>query len=125
MVPRGIENVTAIQMIVRHIQRALAKKSDEHVQAIRKAGRDELDAPLSENIKILNQSPQLQGMHTILHNRETSREDFVFYFDRMSTLLVEKAMDHIAYDVAEVQTPQGIPYSGYRLQGEVHPSPVF
>ncbi|KAI5798482.1 uridine kinase family-domain-containing protein [Pyronema domesticum] len=120
MVPRGIENVTAIQMIIRHIQRALAKKSDEHVQAIRKAGRDELDAPLSENIKILSQSPQLQGMHTILHNRETSREDFVFYFDRMSTLLVEKAMDHIAHDVAEVQTPQGIPYSGYRLQGEVN-----
>lgn len=120
MIPRGIENVTAIQMIVRHIQRALLKKSDEHIATLRQLNQGhEADEPLSTNIKVLKESNQLKGMHTILHDRETSREDFVFYFDRISTLLVERAMDHLGHEVHEVETPKGMVYKGFRVTGEV------
>jgi uridine kinase len=107
-------------MIVRHIQRALAKKSREHIEALRKLNQGiEADGPLSANIKVLKDSNQLNGMHTILHNRETTREDFVFYFDRISTLLVEKAMDHLHHICKEVETPQGLQYRGFKLATQV------
>jgi uridine kinase len=107
-------------MIVRHIQRALQKKSSEHIDALRKLNQGiEADEPLSSNIKVLKESNQLNGMHTILHNRETTREDFVFYFDRISTLLIEKAMDHLEHVGNEVETAQGLPYKGYKLATEV------
>ncbi|KAI5848240.1 uridine kinase family-domain-containing protein [Tricharina praecox] len=121
MVPRGIENTTAIQMIVRHIQRALLKKSDEHIASLRKLNQGfEAEEPLAPNIKVLKESNQLTGMHTILHNRDTPREEFVFYFDRISTLLIERAMDHLDHDCKEVETPQGLMYKGFTLRGEVN-----
>ena len=120
MIPRGIENITAIQMIVRHIQRALLKKSDEHIAMLRQLNQGyDADEPLSTNIKVLRDSNQLKGMHTILHDSETSREDFVFYFDRVSTLLVERAMDHLAHSCHDVETPKGMMYKGFKLAGEV------
>lgn len=112
-------------MVVRHIQRALQKKSEEHIVALRELNLGhEAEEPLSPNIKVLKDSNQLKGMHTILHDRDTSREDFVFYFDRISTLLVERAMDHLHYDSAEVQTPLGLSYQGFRLAGEVNRRPL-
>ena len=107
-------------MVVRHIQRALLKKSDEHIASLRKLNQDcEAEEPLAPNIKVLKESNQLTGMHTILHNRDTPREDFVFYFDRISTLLIERAMDHLDHDCKEVETPKGPVYKGFALRGEV------
>ena len=117
MVPRGIENTTAIQMMVKHIQRALQRKSLEHLEQLRRLGQDPADTPLSSNVKILEQTPQLQGMHTIIHNRETKREEFIFYFDRLSTLLVEKALDHLDYAPTEITTKQNLSYMGCKLAG--------
>lgn len=120
MIPRGIENITAIQMIVRHIQRALLKKSDEHIETLRQLNQGhDADEPLPTNIKVLRDSSQLKGMHTILHDCETTREEFVFYFDRVSTLLVERAMDHLAHTCHEVQTPKLLTYKGFKLATEV------
>jgi uridine kinase len=105
-------------MVVKHIQRALATKSSEHVATLRKLNQGhEADDPLSPNIKVLRETNQLKGMHTILHDSDTSREDFVFYFDRVSTLLIEKSMDHLEHDSKEVVTPQGIVYRGSKLAG--------
>jgi uridine kinase len=114
-------------MIVKHIQRALLKKSDEHVTSLRKLHQGhEADEPLSINVKILKESNQIKGMHTILHDRDTTREDFVFYFDRISTLLIERAMDHLDHEFKEVVTPHNRTYMGSTLagSGEVY-APYF
>lgn len=104
-------------MIVKHIQRALLKKSNEHIQTLKSLGQAVGDEPLSGNVKVLEQSNQIKGMHTILHDKDTTREDFVFYFDRISTLLVERAMDHLDYTTIEVITKQDMPYKGCKLAG--------
>ena len=75
------------------------------------------DAPLSTNVKILPQTPQLMGMHTVIHNTLTDREEFLFYFDRMATLLVEKALDHLDYAPTEITTKQELAYVGCKLAG--------
>lgn len=48
------------------------------------------DEPLSENVLLLEQTSQLRGMNTIIQDIDTSTEDFMFYFDRLSSLLVEQ-----------------------------------
>jgi len=107
-------------MIVKHIQRALLSKSDEHIKTLRALGQGyDADEPLPANVKVLKDTPQLRAMHTILHDEETTREDFVFYFDRLATLLVERGSDHLAFKPKEVQTPQGIAYAGLELSKSV------
>ncbi|KAG0129549.1 uridine kinase family-domain-containing protein [Tuber indicum] len=120
MVPRGIENSIAIDMITKHIQRALLSKSNEHIKTLRALGQGhDADEPLPANVKVLKDTPQLRAMHTILHDEETTREDFVFYFDRLATLLVERGSDHLAFKSKEVETPQGISYAGLELSKDV------
>ena len=77
-------------MIVKHIQRALQEKSTKHIEALIELGQYNPKEPLSSNVDILPDTAQLRGMHTIIHDRDTSRENFIFYFDRMSALLVER-----------------------------------
>lgn len=108
-------------MITKYIQRALLNKSNEHIVALRELNRGHgTDEPLSANIKVLKESNQLKGMHTVLHDRATTREEFVFYFDRISTLLVERALDLVHHQTAQVETPQVVRYVGFKLTREVN-----
>ena len=41
---------------------------------------------------MLPQSPQLVALHTIIRDASCSREDFIFYSDRLIRLLVEEGI---------------------------------
>lgn len=41
-------------------------------------------------LSVLTQTPQLIALHTIIRDRKASREDFIFYSDRLIRLLVEE-----------------------------------
>lgn len=41
----------------------------------------------------------------------------MFYFDRVATLLIERAMDHLDYVVTDITTKQGHPYTGCQIAG--------
>ena len=88
--PRGIENRVAIDMIVEHIQRTLREKSERHQEDLHRLGKESEDEPLSPNVRLLKPTPQINAMDTILHNPLTSEVDFIFYIDRLATLLVER-----------------------------------
>ncbi len=45
--------------------------------------------PLSNLIVFLPQTAQLRGMSTIINDVTTPSEDFIFYFDRLSALIIE------------------------------------
>lgn len=45
---------------------------------------------MSTNVTVLEETPQLKGMNTIIQDIDTEAEDFIFYFDRLATLLIEK-----------------------------------
>ncbi|KDN44179.1 hypothetical protein RSAG8_05652, partial [Rhizoctonia solani AG-8 WAC10335] len=47
------------------------------------------------------------GIYTILRDKETSREDFIFYADRLATLICEKAMELLPFKNITVCTPTG------------------
>jgi uridine kinase len=80
-----------------------------------------------EGVVLLEQTPQLlvrqivwlwsyanrrQGIMTILRDRETERGDFIFYADRLSTLIVEKALTLLPHRPISVRTPVGVSYTG-------------
>ena len=94
IVPRGMQNRVAIDMIVKHIQRILAEKSKVHQDELRRLGQAVKDEPLSSDILLLKQTKQIVGMTTIIQNPMTDAVDFTFYFDRISTLLVERSDTH-------------------------------
>ncbi len=77
-------------MVIQYIQQKLIEKSQAHRAELKKLRLSSEDDPLSKNVLVLKQTPQLQGMSTIIQDVDTSKEDFIFYFDRLATLLVEQ-----------------------------------
>lgn len=53
-----------------------------------------LDTPINkeipENVNVLPSKNQIKGIHTILRNKKTDRDEFIFYADRLAVLLMEK-----------------------------------
>ena len=65
-------------------------KSKKHQGDLQKLGKQVEDEPLSSNVLLLEETRQLLAMSTIIQNPMTNEVDFRFYFDRLSTLLVER-----------------------------------
>ncbi|KAK8011137.1 uridine kinase [Apiospora arundinis] len=72
-----------------------------------------------ENRVAMSMTPQLRGMSTIIQDIDTSSEDFVFYFDRLSCLLLELALNNAQFKEHVIETPQGHSYHGLTGKGEV------
>ncbi|KAF2129593.1 uridine-cytidine kinase-like protein-like 1 [Dothidotthia symphoricarpi CBS 119687] len=119
IVPRGIENHVAINMVSDQVRKTLADKSALHQTELRRLGKIAEDSPLSENAIVMRQTNQVKGMHTLLLDPSTSREDFIFYFDRMVALLVETATDFLPFTSTEVSTPQNKLYKGLKKSASV------
>jgi len=64
------------------------------------------------NLQIIASNKQIRSMHTIIRDESTSRNDFIFYADRLIRLLVEGALGFLPFQETTVQTPTGQPYVG-------------
>ncbi|KAK6587875.1 Fur1p like uracil phosphoribosyltransferase [Cryptosporidium xiaoi] len=65
-----------------------------------------------KNLHICIQTPQLRGVMTILRDANTTKEDFVFYTDRISRIVLEHALNLLPYDYKEIKTPSGVEFKG-------------
>jgi uracil phosphoribosyltransferase len=74
-----------------------------------------IDAYLEKNVHVLPQTDQLRAMHTIVRDRDCSREDFVFYTERIIRLLVEAGLDLLPFEPHDVTTPVGATYPGLKF----------
>ena len=77
-------------MVTQFIEKKLIEKSSVHRAELKKLGRLVEDEPLSDKVHLLSQTPQLRAINTIIQNRDSSAEDFIFYFDRVAAFLVEQ-----------------------------------
>jgi uridine kinase len=119
IVPRGIENRVAMAMVVQFIEQKLLEKSRHHRAALTQLELEAQSKPLSKKVTILKETPQLQGMNTIIHDIDTASEDFIFYFDRLAALLIEQALNNVSFRSTTVTTPGGYTYNGLRPCGNV------
>lgn len=77
-------------MVIEHVRRTLKEKSRKHQQELQRLGKQAEDEPLTDNVLFLKQTRQIVGMNTIIQKPMTKEVDFIFYFDRLSSLLVER-----------------------------------
>jgi uridine kinase len=81
-----------LDMMVHYIERKLFEKSTHHREALSRLEAEALKRPLSDRVVILGHTPQLSFMNTILQDIDTDPEDFIFYFDRLASLIIEQCV---------------------------------
>lgn len=70
--------------------------------------------PLPNSLHQLEQTKQIRFLHTILRNRDTPRDEFIFYSNRLIRILIEHALSLLPFEDVVVQTTQGQMYEGKR-----------
>eukprot|EP01105_Mastigella_eilhardi_P008852 TRINITY_DN2120_c5_g1_i1.p1 TRINITY_DN2120_c5_g1~~TRINITY_DN2120_c5_g1_i1.p1 ORF type:complete len:503 (+),score=156.16 TRINITY_DN2120_c5_g1_i1:60-1511(+) len=76
------------------------------------------DATRPKNLYVLPENPQIKALQTILMDRETSHDDFVFHSDRLVSLVIEHALTFLPYHDLSVETPTGSIYKGKQFIGK-------
>lgn len=108
IVPRGGENEVAINLIVHHVQSQLDLRGFKFRDKL--ANHFMPGQPLPDTLKVLPSTPQIQGLHTFVRNRNTSRDEFIFYSKRLIRLVIEYALSFLPFETVSINTPQGIGY---------------
>lgn len=111
IVPRGGDNTVAIELVVQHVHTQLSLRG---FKVREKLASSALGQPLPSSIYLLPPTPQVQGLHTFIRNKETSRDEFIFYSKRLIRLVIEYALSLLPFKEITVETPQGIAYEGKR-----------
>jgi len=141
----GSNNDVAIDLICTHIRQKLQERSHKFRQKIAVPSKyisspsgastpevriEDLDLTILPQTRQLQVNPLLhylsfsiltllQGIFTILRDKTTSRQNFIFFTDRLSTLLVEHALQHLPYLPKNVITPIGVEARGKKLDAQV------
>ncbi|XP_012659351.1 uridine-cytidine kinase-like 1 isoform X5 [Otolemur garnettii] len=115
VVPRGSGNTVAIDLIVQHVHSQLEERELSVRAALASAHQCH---PLPQTLSVLKSTPQVRGMHTIIRDKETSRDEFIFYSKRLMRLLIEHALSFLPFQECVVQTPQGQDYAGKCYAGK-------
>ncbi|KAI0250254.1 armadillo/beta-catenin/plakoglobin [Lactifluus subvellereus] len=121
----GKDNSVAIELISTHIQRQLERRSRRFRQKMAVSlARSLSQSPPRElsieelGLTVLEQTPQLKGIYTVLRDRTSSRQDFIFFTDRLATLLLERAMEKLPYRNVTLETPVGVQTTGKAIDIE-------
>ncbi|OZJ04059.1 hypothetical protein BZG36_04659 [Bifiguratus adelaidae] len=116
IIPRGLENVVAIDLITKHIQREL---NDRLLHFRWDLARTDVGEGLPSSVIVLEPTNQVKGMHTIIRDKNVSRDDFIFYAERLSTLIIESAMSELPFEDVTVVTPTGVEYAGKKMSQQI------
>ncbi|KAJ1864857.1 Uridine kinase [Coemansia sp. RSA 2703] len=112
IIPRGLDNQVAIDLMIQHIKRQLDERNATIVRPVL-VDKYCSSTGLRDTLVTLPQSNQVRAMQTILCDRTTSRDDFIFYSDRLSRLIIEHGLGQLPLQQKTVETPMGLPYKGY------------
>lgn len=115
IIPRGGENEVAIRLIVQHVHKQLQQRGFKTRSRLLQEGCQHEEEPLPSTVSVLEQTKQIHGMHTLIRDKGTSRDDFIFYSRRLMRLLIEYALSMLEYESVVVCTPQNTQYEGKKL----------
>ncbi|KAJ2943529.1 hypothetical protein O0L34_g16638 [Tuta absoluta] len=115
IVPRGGENKVAIHLIVQHVHKQLQLRG---FKVREKLAIAHVGQPVPDSLYVLKNTPQVQGLHTFIRNKDTPRDEFIFYSKRLMRLVIEFALSLVPYSEHIVDTPQGFEYKGRKCDVE-------
>ncbi|SCZ87637.1 BZ3500_MvSof-1268-A1-R1_Chr2-2g05103 [Microbotryum saponariae] len=70
---------------------------------------------LPDTVVLMEQTNQLSGIHTLLRSSSTPAADFLFYANRLSTLVVERSLSLLPYRSKLITTRTSVPHTGQEL----------
>jgi len=98
IIPCGRDvNHVAIDLITQHVHVKLDQKDLRRIYP---------------NLYLINTSFQTKALHTIIRDKNTSKQDFVFYADRLIRIVVEAGLGCLPFAEKIVTTPTGKQYVG-------------
>mmetsp|Transcript_124091 Transcript_124091/g.396807 ORF Transcript_124091/g.396807 Transcript_124091/m.396807 type:complete len:465 (-) Transcript_124091:455-1849(-) len=97
IIPWRDDRPVAVDLITQHVRLKLSQNN---------LGR------IFQSLNVLPSTMQTRGMHTVIRDVNTCREDFVFYADRLCRLAIEAALAALPFNEKTVTTPTGGIYSG-------------
>lgn len=98
IIPCGRDvNHVAIDLITQHVHVKLDQKDLRRIYP---------------NLYLINTSFQTKALHTIIRDKDTSKQDFVFYADRLIRIVVEAGLGCLPFAEKIVTTPTGKQYVG-------------
>ena len=120
IIPSVRQDSMAVRILINHVRSKLDEKSERHLRQLVSLGYlgsgDTAESLKSnDHIRELKQTNQTNAILTHLLDRNTDRDDFVFYFDRLAMILLSKALDN-----CPIQTGQEIiTASGHRMENMI------
>ncbi|XP_038057175.1 uridine-cytidine kinase-like 1 isoform X2 [Patiria miniata] len=114
VVPRGAENDVAMELIVQHVHDQLEKRGLMFRSKLLMAHHNQ---PLPDTLTVVENTIQVQGLHTFIRNKNTCRDEFIFYSQRLTRILIESALALLPFEDCEVNTPQNTSYKGRKFTG--------
>lgn len=115
IIPRGLDNEVAIDLMIQHIKRQLNECNATFMRPLLVDKYDSHTSVPTESFTLLPQTNQVRAMQTILCDQNTPREDFVFYSDRLSRLVIEHGLSLLKLEKKAVETPTGMQYEGLKI----------
>ncbi|KAJ1924683.1 Uridine kinase [Tieghemiomyces parasiticus] len=112
IVPRGLENHRAIHLLTQLITQRLEKSHLNFRWELARVPHSLCTLTDKPQLTVLPATNQLRGLHTIIRDRRTSRHDFIFYSERLCTLVVERGLSLLPFEPTTVTTPTGALYPG-------------
>mmetsp|Transcript_122338 Transcript_122338/g.351490 ORF Transcript_122338/g.351490 Transcript_122338/m.351490 type:complete len:471 (-) Transcript_122338:29-1441(-) len=97
IIPWSEERPAAVDLITQHVRHKLAQNDLMR---------------LYTNFEVIPSTMQTRGLHTIIRDCTTSREDFVFYADRLCRIAIEHALAAMPFFEKAVRTPTSALYVG-------------
>ncbi|KAL0089066.1 uridine kinase [Phycomyces blakesleeanus] len=116
IIPRGLENTVAIDLLVKHVQLQLQESKLDLRWSL---SNIQVGKNLPVNVHVLPVTNQIKGIHTILRDRTTPRDEFVFYAERLTTLIMETGLGLIPFDPIQIKTPTGAVYKGLKVKDKI------
>jgi uridine kinase len=95
-----------MSLLLEHIKSQMAERAGSIRKTLRSLS-EELPEELPKTVQVLEQTNQVKGLHTIIRNTDTTRENFVFYSERLIRLLMENVNASLPYETEEVTTSSG------------------
>ncbi|KAF7312252.1 Uridine kinase [Mycena indigotica] len=122
----GSNNQVAIELICTHIQRKLHERANHFRPKMAiphlyqsPSGKKFPESTLEElQLTVMPKTRQLEGIFTILRSKTSSRQDFIFFVDRLSTILVEHALQFLPYADKSVITPTEASFAGTTMSAK-------
>lgn len=72
-----------------------------------------------KNLYMPNYTPQLKVLYTIIRNKNTKREDFIFYANRIIRILIEEALNLLPTKNKKIITPTKTIFNGAEFKGKI------